>query len=119
MIQLDAPIAYVEPSISVEPSTLNPNIFNEAKELLQRGGWVQGHSHLGTKMCLGAALGMVYERHGMSRTAQSGYTYTLNKVISEQYPQLAGTGIVSFNDYGGTTFADVEKVLEKAAAQVA
>ena len=95
------------------------NIYTAALEVLRRDGWCQDFrtNDRGSR-CLVGALDAVcghvvaYDDHLLA---------PLDKIAEENYadrvsPSSIYPPCVTFNDSGATSFADVEALLEKAAA---
>ena len=90
------------------------NPFEVMLDRLRHVGWQQGHEGgISGPNCL----------HGAARyTGITGYGAFILTIIQEQYPEHSAfpgwqPTIMSFNDHPDTTFADVERVLEKAAVK--
>lgn len=88
------------------------NPFEKVLDRLREKGWMKGRFGGGDgPNCLLGAKIVVSPNEGYSE---------LELTIREHYPdrRLSCRGIVSgFNDHPATTFADVERVLEKAAVK--
>jgi hypothetical protein len=99
--------------------------IGEALDLLRKDGWTQIATGKGPngERCIMSALGTrIAATHGLRTPEFYDALYAdrsvIEQVINEQHGPLDGPSLVpSWNDRPATTFADVERVMEKAEAK--
>lgn len=93
------------------------NDYEKALAILREFGWHKGGaSNESGEVC---AMRAVHLARGLNWGTWDDDI--LDEIVEEQYPERTGTfahhTVVAFNDDGRTTFADVERVFEKAAVR--
>lgn len=97
---------------------MTDNPFEKVLDRLREFGWIKGRYHKDEASCLlGASIHTSTTRWFTNNDISDNSL--IKAIIDAEYPDRVepDTQVVSFNDHPDTTFADVERVLEKAAVK--